>query len=225
MTARDSRRARTAASPSHVLSRRLGPIPVWLILAGVVVGGVVLAIAAINTIAGGTDEPALRYDVGRPGVGEDAPDFALPSTDGGTFRLSDQRGKNVLLYFHEGLTCAPCWRQVDNIQADLASFRQVGVDELAAISIDPLDAQQQRAELRGIGFPVLADTDLTVSQRYDALSYGMMGRTRPGHTFILVGADGRIRWRADYGGAPDFTMYVPDAVLLDELRTALGGAE
>lgn len=200
-------------------------MPIWLILAGVVVGGVALAIAAVNTIAGGADEPALRYDVGRPGVGEAAPDFALPTTDDGAFRLSDQRGKDVLLYFHEGLMCAPCWRQIDDIQDDIASFRHVGVDELAAISIDPLDAQQQRAELRGIGFPVLADTDLTVSQQYDALSYGMMGGTRPGHTFILVGADGRIRWRADYGGPPDFTMYVPDATLLDELRKVFGGAE
>ena len=71
---------------------------------------------------------------------------------------------------------------------------------------------------------MLADTDLAVSRLYDALSYGMMGGTRPGHTFILVGPDGDIRWRADSGGPPDFTMYVPTATVLAELRRAIAGA-
>ena len=47
----------------------------------------------------------------------------------------------------------------------------------------------------------------------------MMGMgDRDGHSFILVGKNGRILWRADYGGAPKYTMYVPDDVLLTQLR-------
>jgi hypothetical protein len=46
----------------------------------------------------------------------------------------------------------------------------------------------------------------------------MMGSSRDGHSFVLIGPDGRIRWRADYGGAPDYTMYVPVANLLADLR-------
>jgi hypothetical protein len=50
----------------------------------------------------------------------------------------------------------------------------------------------------------------------DANKYGMMGDMRNGHSFVLVGADGTIRWRADYGGAPDYTMFLPtDKVLAD----------
>ena len=45
-----------------------------------------------------------------------------------------------------------------------------------------------------------------------------MGNSRNGHTFVLVGPDGVIQWRADYGGAPNYTMYVPGAQLLDDLR-------
>jgi peroxiredoxin Q/BCP len=46
----------------------------------------------------------------------------------------------------------------------------------------------------------------------------MMGTSRDGHSFILVGPDGVIRWRADYGGAPDYTMDVPVTQLLANLK-------
>lgn len=94
-------------------------------------------------------------------------------------------------------------------------------ERFAAISVDPLSAQRQRAELRGVSLPVLADDAKAVSTEYGALSYGMMGGSLPGHTFILVGPEGTIRWRADHGGPPDFTMYVPDQQLLAELRAVL----
>lgn len=225
LTARERRRRRQVpAKKPHVLARRVGPLPVWAVLTAVVGIVVVVGIAAANSLSGaGTGGgPRLRYDVGEPGVGAQAPDFELANATGETFKLSGQRGEEVLLYFHEGLMCAPCWKQVDDIQADLAKFRALGIDEVAAISIDPLGAQQQRAETRGISLPILADTDRAVSAEYDALSYGMMGGSTPGHTFILVGVDGVIRWRADYGGPPDFTMYVPNSTLLAELRKVLG---
>ncbi|MGH2599555.1 MAG: peroxiredoxin family protein, partial [Dehalococcoidia bacterium] len=133
-----------------------------------------------------------------------------------------QRGKTVLLYFHEGLMCAPCWQQVGDIQADLAEFTSLGVDEVVAISVDPLASQTQHARQVGVSIPALADEDKAVSGAYDALSYGMMGGSLPGHTFVLVGPDGVIRWRADYGGPPDYTMYVPNPTLLAELRGAFG---
>lgn len=41
---------------------------------------------------------------------------------------------------------------------------------------------------------------------------------------IVVGPDGRIRWRADYGGPPDHTMYVKPGALLDDLRAGLAKA-
>lgn len=236
MTVRSRRRLRYPQRQPRGLSRRLGPVPVWLALGVLGAAVAVIAVATANTLSGAgdraentssgrpSDAPLVRYDVGQPGVDEEAPDFALAAIGAGTFRLSEQRGKNVLLYFHEGLMCAPCWRQIDDVEANLGRFRELGVDEFVAISIDPADAQQQRAQLRGISFPVLADPDLAVSRLYDALSYGMMGGTRPGHTFILVGPEGTIRWRADYGGPPDFTMYVPNATVLAELRRAMAGA-
>lgn len=223
MTARERRRqGQTPVPKPRLLSRRLGPLPVWAVLTAAVVVVAIVAIATANTLSGGDSGRKLRYDVGQPGVGQPAPDFELGSATGGPFKLSAQRGKQVLLYFHEGLGCAPCWTQLEDFQADFAKFTPLGIDEIVSISLDPLAAQQQRAQLRGVTLPVLADSDRAVSSAYDALSYGMMGGSTPGHTFILVGADGTIRWRADYGGPPDYTMYVPTSTLLAELRQALG---
>lgn len=223
MTSRERRQERKAmVARSRGLARRLGPVPLWAVLTGVVAVGAVVAIAAVNTQTGADSGSGPRYDVGRPGVGVVAPDFELASATGAPFKLSGQVGKQVLLYFHEGLGCAPCWTQIGDIQADLPQFTALGIEDVVSISIDPLAAQQQRATSRGISLPVLADQDRAVSTRYNALSYSMMQGATPGHTFILVGTDGRIRWRADYGGPPDFTMYVPTSTLLAELRRVLG---
>jgi peroxiredoxin Q/BCP len=46
----------------------------------------------------------------------------------------------------------------------------------------------------------------------------MMGASRDGHTFILVKPDGTIAWRADYGGTPKYTMFVPTTGVLADLR-------
>ena len=67
--------------------------------------------------------------------------------------------------------------------------------------------------------PVLSDPDLAVSRAYDANQYGMMGDMRDGHSFVLVGPDGAIRWRADYGGAPKYTMFLPTDKMLADLTT------
>lgn len=72
----------------------------------------------------------------------------------------------------------------------------------------------------GLDSLALADPDLTVIQEYEADAYGMMGDTRAGHTFILIDADGEIVWRADYGGAPDYTMYLPVDRILADLEAA-----
>lgn len=59
--------------------------------------------------AGTNQAGKYAFQVGQPGPGTAAPTFSLPSTAGGTFNLAAYRGKTVLLYFQEGLTCQPCW--------------------------------------------------------------------------------------------------------------------
>jgi peroxiredoxin len=214
---------RRAASATR---RRTRGVPGGVLAAGLVA----LAVAALfgvflaaNGRGGNGEAGAYPYAVGSPGPGSAAPAIRLPATDGRTFDLTASRGKTTLLYFQEGLGCQPCWDQLNDIEANLSKYRALGIDQVVSITTDPLDALNQKAADEGLATPVLADPDLSVSRAYNANQYGMMGQSRDGHSFIVVGPDGAIRWRADYGGAPKYTMYVPGDSLLADLRTGLGG--
>lgn len=162
-----------------------------------------------------------RFDVASPAAGARAPDFTLPATTGGTVRLSAFRGKSVLLYFQEGIGCEGCWTQMQDIQTQMKDFRSLGIETMLTVTTNPLDALKQKVADEGITLPVLSDASFAVSHAYNATAYGMMAGSTDGHTFILVGPDGRIRWRADYGGPPDYTMYVPVSNLLADIKAGM----
>lgn len=194
--------------------------PVWVALAVVAALGTLFV---IFTNAGGGNSTASgrgpSFVVGSPGPGQPAPDFSLASASGGTVSLGDYRGRNVLLYFQEGLMCQPCWTQITDLEKAGDAVKAAGVDDIVSITTDRVDLLGQKVRDEGItGTPVLSDPNLAVSQAYGTNGHGMMGGERNGHSFILVGPDGKIRWRADYGGAPDYTMYVPTDQLLADLR-------
>ena len=198
---------------------------------------VVVAVAAIAALAaifvnsqsadpasadgsGGTDG-RYPYVVGQPGAGEQAPALTLPSTGGETVSLDDFSGQSVLLYFQEGLMCQPCWDQLKDIERNRDTFTALGVDAIVSVTHDPIDALRQKVELEGITSPVLSDRDLSVSKAYETHKYGMMGGSTNGHSFVLVGPDGEIQWRADYGGEPKYPMYLPVDVLLGDMEAGL----
>ena len=197
-------------------------------LIAVIVGLAIVALGGIfffNT-RGSSENTARQtgtypFQIGSPGPGEPAPDFSLASTTGSRFTLAALHGKTVLLYFQEGLTCQPCWDQLKDIQTHQQDFEKLGITQIVSITTDPLDALQQKVADEGLTIPVLSDPDLAVSGSYTANSYGMMGKSRDGHTFVLVGPDGRIRWRADYGGAPKYIMDVPVPNLLADIQAGL----
>ncbi len=200
------------------------------LLVAIIVGVAVLALGVIfflnnqgGSSAGTGQAGQYAFQVGSPGPGAQAPAIQLPSTAGGTFDLASQRGKTVLLYFQEGLTCQPCWDQLKDIQSQIGNFHALGIDTIVSITTDPLNALQQKVADEGLTIPVLSDPQLAVSRAYTANGYGMMGSSRDGHTFIAVGPDGRIRWRADYGGSPNYTMYVPVSNLIADIRAGLKG--
>jgi len=216
------RRARRAGGATRPRKRGLGP----LAKVGIVVGLAILVLAGVfyvvNTSpvgSGGSSQ--YPYVVGQPGPGAKAPPVRLTATDGSTFDLAAQRGHMVLLYFQEGVGCQPCWDQITDIQTKRDQFQALGVGQIVTITSSPMDALKQKAADEAITIPVLADPNLAVSRAYQANQYGMMGTSMDGHSFILVDKDGVIKWRADYGGAPKYTMYVPAPTLLNDLQQGL----
>ena len=111
--------------------------------------------------------------------------------------------------------------QLKDIEENRDAFTALGVDAVVSLTHDPIEAVRQKVELEGITSPLLSDRDLSVSKTYGTTKYGMMGGSTNGHSFILVGPDGEIEWRADYGGEPKYTMYVPTDVLLADMEAGL----
>jgi peroxiredoxin len=194
-----------------------------------IIGGAVVAVFAVvvlylvyqgaqgkqdATAAGGS---GFKHVAGEPGAGSAAPAFALTSGTGGQVSLADFRGRSVLLYFQEGLSCQPCWDQIKDLEQNQAALKTAGVDAVVSITTDPANLIGQKAADEKLTTPVLSDPTMQVSRAYDANQYGMMGDMRDGHSFILVGPDGTIRWRADYGGTPDYTMFLPTGKMLADL--------
>ena len=170
----------------------------------------------------GASAGRFRFAVGDPGPGMEAPAIVLPASNGEPFNLAALRGKGVLLYFQEGIGCQPCWDQMRDYAFAADMFKAVGVDTFVTITSNPVSLLARKMRQDGIAGIVLADTDLAVSKTYHANDFGMMGTSTDGHSFVFVDAKGIIRWRADYGGSPDFTMYVPPPNLLADLRVGLG---
>ena len=94
---------------------------------------------------------------------------------------------------------------------------------MISIAKDSAQEMQQVADEFGItGVPLLTDADGTVSEAYDVLKWAI-DTGEPGHTFILIGGDGRIRWIQDYGAPdnPNRTMYVDPSELIEAIQTNL----
>ena len=68
---------------------------------------------------------------------------------------------------------------------------------------------------------MLVDADHSVSENYDVLQWAV-GTGEPGHTFILVDANGKIAWVRDYGAPQNGgTMYVPVEELTAQISQSL----
>ncbi len=227
--AREERQHKEAEAARAARARKLQLRALGALGAAVAVLAVVFALSATGSRstsqagkAGKSGE--FAFAVGDPGPGAAAPAMRLPSMTGKTYDLSSKRGKTVLLYFQEGLGCQPCWDQIKDLEKQPEQLRSLGIDEMVSITTNDLENLQQKARDERISTPVLADPDLAVSEAYAANQYGMMGTSADGHSFIVVGPDGKIRHRADYGGAPNYTMYVPVENLMADLREGLGAS-
>ncbi len=101
----------------------------------------------------------------QPAIGRPAPDFTLTTLDGGEFRLSDQRGKPVVLNFW-ATWCGPCQRELPAIQR--AAEHYDGLVTFAAIDqAEPVDVVRSFVEEAGLTVVVPMDFEQEVGERYD----------------------------------------------------------
>jgi len=112
-----------------------------------------------------------------------APDFTLRSIGGPNLRLQEQRGKVVLINFW-ATWCAPCRLEMPHLDRLFDKYRATGFVMLGVNVDDDAGRAVALATRAGWKFPLLLDTEKTVSRLYDI-------STMP--TTVLVDRDGRVR--------------------------------
>src|SRR5947209_2691359 len=127
-----------------------------------------------------------------PQVGEQAPDFELPGTDG-PFRLSDHRGERVVLLFYPGDNTMVCTKQFCSYRDRAGDFASLGATDVG-ISSQDLDSHRGFIEKNGLTVPLLADVDKSVASAYSTHS-PRLGTKR---AVIVIDEQGIVRHRHDH---------------------------
>jgi peroxiredoxin Q/BCP len=131
--------------------------------------------------------------------GSKAPDFKLTADDGSVVKLSDLRGKKVLIYFYPKDDTPGCTTQACDLRDRMPDLKAEGAVVLG-ISPDSVKSHQKFKTKYGLNFPLLADEDHKVAEKYGAWGeknmYGVksMGIIR---SSFLIDEEGRIaeEWR------------------------------
>lgn len=138
-------------------------------------------------------------------VGDAAPDFELPGTDGKTFKLSEHRSKNVVLAFYPGDATTVCTKQFCSYRDNSERIDQLDA-EVIGISPQSVDSHERWVEEQELNLPLLADEDLAVSKSYGVTGWlGPLARftelkETPGGRYIqraifVIDGDGIVRYR------------------------------
>jgi len=97
--------------------------------------------------------------------GKPAPDFELVSDEGTTVRLSDLRGKPVVLYFYPKDDTPGCTTESCEFRDAYDVFRERGA-EILGVSPDGEKSHQKFKSKYGLPFPLLADPDHVAAEAY-----------------------------------------------------------
>ena len=127
--------------------------------------------------------------------GDDAPNFAVKNQNGEETKLSDFRGKKVVLYFYPKDDTPGCTKEACSLRDGFSKFGEKGI-EILGVSTDDEQSHRKFISKYELPFTLLADTDHSVADAYQ--SYGekkFMGKTYNGvlrRTFLIDEA-GKIK--------------------------------
>ena len=132
-------------------------------------------------------------------TGKAVKDFSLPSTGGGTFRLSEHRGKKLVLYFYPKDNTPGCTVEGSDFRDRHKDFVRAGA-EVYGISRDSIKSHEGFKAKMKFPFELLSDSDEAVCAQFDVMKmknmYGKKVRGIERSTFV-VGSDGALarEWR------------------------------
>ncbi len=132
-------------------------------------------------------------------LGQPVPDFELASTGDKTFRLSEHKGKNVLVYFYPKDNTPGCTLEGQNFRDNIAFFNDNNT-VIVGVSRDSLRKHENFKTKQSFPFELLSDEDETVCNLFDVIKLKKLyGREYMGidRSTFLIDTDGVLKneWR------------------------------
>ncbi len=126
--------------------------------------------------------------------GDTAPDFTAKDQNGNTVRLSDYRGKKVVLYFYPKDNTPGCTAEACNLRDNYDALQKAGY-VVIGVSKDSEKSHQNFIKKYDLPFTLIADTDLQVHEKYGTwVEKSMYGRKYMGtaRTTFIIDENGKI---------------------------------
>ena len=123
-------------------------------------------------------------------IGEDAPTFTLPDSQGNQVSLNDYKGKWAVLYFYPKDDTPGCTKEACQFRDDFKTLEALGA-KVIGISIDDSFSHQKFAEKYNLPFPLLSDASGEVADRYGALNNFLVIKLAKRYTY-LINPQGKI---------------------------------
>ena len=119
-----------------------------------------------------------------PKVGSPAPDFQLPDANGTVQQLQDYQGKWLVLYFYPKNDTPGCTKEACSFRDDLFQLEKLGA-KVVGVSVDDTESHARFAKKYSLPFPLLADKDGKVADRYGALTNLGIIKWAKRYTFLI----------------------------------------
>ncbi len=127
-------------------------------------------------------------------VGDEAPAFSLSDADGNTVKLSDFKGRKVIVYFYPAASTPGCTKQACDFRDSLAELNEAGLEVIGISPDKPVKLAKFR-EAEGLTFPLLSDPEREVLTAWGTFGEKTMyGKTVQGviRSTFVVDENGKI---------------------------------
>jgi peroxiredoxin Q/BCP len=145
--------------------------------------GVLLSVGALSGVLAADAQTA-------PAAGQTAPDFSLPSMEGGLVSLKDYKGKWVVLYFYPKDFTSGCTLEAHNFERDLTKYQSQNA-VILGVSADTVKSHKDFCTKEGLNFKLLADPELKTITKYGSARENNGAKFAARNTF-LIDPDGKI---------------------------------
>jgi thioredoxin-dependent peroxiredoxin len=145
--------------------------------------GLLLSVVALSGMLAADAQTA-------PAAGQTAPDFSLPSMEGGLVRLKDYKGKWVVLYFYPKDFTSGCTLEAHNFERDLTKYQSQNA-VILGVSADTVKSHKDFCTKEGLNFKLLADPELKTITKYGSARENNGAKFAARNTF-LIDPDGKI---------------------------------